>query len=377
MLSLVLTNQSGSFALMPLVRQLTWSGDYRQGARKLSFDLISSPYDQSATLPDLSPGKLPDLSPGSAVSFFQDEELLFSGMVVSREKATGGSSITVNCWDKGFYLLKNQGVYQFTAQTPDAIARRICADFGFAAGELAASTAAVTRNFIGVPLYRIIMTAYTLAAQQDGKDYQLRFEGEKLCVAEIKENDRTLVLEGGVNLQSASAADSIENTVTRAAIYDSDNRVVRTIQNEELVPLYGVLQRAVRQKDGEDAGAAAQKLLSDNGLAQTITVEALGNVGCVTGGTVAVKEPYTGLYGLFWITSDSHVWKDGQYYMKLSLSCKRLMDEQEAGSLPNKSGSRTASKTAKAGSSDSSGSLDLSGWEESVSATRAQMGQLR
>ena len=97
MLSLVLTNQSGSYSLMPLVRQLTWSGDYRQGARKLSFDLISSPYDQSVTLPDLSPG--------SAVSFFQDEELLFSGMVVSREKATGGSSISVKCWGKGFYLL--------------------------------------------------------------------------------------------------------------------------------------------------------------------------------------------------------------------------------------------------------------------------------
>lgn len=359
MLSLIVTGQSGSFDVMPLAKQVTWAGSYQQGARKLSFDLISSPYDQTV--------KAPDLSPGNAVSFFQDSALLFSGMIVSREKATGSSTITASCYDKGFYLLKNQGVYQFLAQTPAAIARRVCSDFGIAVGTLAASSTAVTRNFIGVTLYKIIMTAYTLAAQQDGKAYQIRFFGDKLDVVEIKENDQTLILECGVNLQSASATDSIENTVTQVAVYNTDNKVVKTVRNEELIPLYGVIQRAVRQSDGEDAGAEAQKLLDDNGLSQTITVENLGNVACITGNTVVVKEPYTGLYGLFWITSDSHVWKDGQYYNKLSLSYKRLMDEQEAGSLPNKSGSKTASKTGKKSDSSGSVNLDLSGCQKKIS----------
>lgn len=359
MLSLIITGQGGSFEVMPLIKQLTWDGSYTQGARKLSFDLISSPYDQSV--------KAPDLSPGNAVSFFQDSTLIFSGMIVRREKATGSSTITASCYDKGFYLLKNQGIYQFSAQTPDAITRRVCSDFGIPVGNLAASSTAVTRNFIGVSLYKIIMTAYTLAAQQDGKAYQIRFSGDKLEVVEIKENEQTLVLEGGVNLQSASASDSIENTVTQVVIYNSDNKVVKTVQNNELIPLYGVIQNALRQSDGEDAGAEAQKMLDDNGLSQTITVENLGNIACMTGNTVVVKEPYTGLYGLFWITADSHVWKDGQYYNKLSLSYKRLMDEQEAGSLPNKTGSKTSSKTGK--KSDSSGSVhpDLSGWQKTIS----------
>lgn len=358
MLSLIVTGQGDSFETMRLVKQITWDGSYTQGARKLSFDLISSPYDQSV--------KAPDLSPGNAVSFFQDSTLLFSGIIVRREKATGSSTITASCYDKGFYLLKNQGIYQFSAQTPDAIARRVCSDFGISVGNLAASSTAVTRNFIGVSLYKIIMTVYTLAAQQDGKAYQIRFSGDKLDVVEIKENDQTLVLEGGVNLQSASASDSIENTVTQVVIYNSDNKVVKTVQNNELIPLYGVIQNALRQSDGEDAGAEAQKILDDNGLSQTITVENLGNIACITGNTVVVKEPYTGLYGLFWITSDSHVWKDGQYYNKLSLSYKRLMDEQEAGSLPNKTGSQTSSKTST--KEDSSGSVnpDMEGWNKYV-----------
>ena len=120
MLSLIITGQGGAFEVMPLVKQLTWSGSYRQGARKLSFDVASSPYDPSE--------KIPDLAPGNAVSFFQDSSLLFSGLIISREKTTGSSTITVSCYDRGFYLLKNQGAYQFTAQTPDAVARRVCAD---------------------------------------------------------------------------------------------------------------------------------------------------------------------------------------------------------------------------------------------------------
>ena len=62
---------------------------------------------------------------------------------------------------------------------------------------------------------------------------------------------------------------------------------------------------------------------------------------------IYLKEPVTGIYGLFWITADKHVWKDGQYYCQLTLSYKRTMDEAEAGSLPNRSGSKTASPSQK------------------------------
>ena len=354
MISLIVTDAVGSVDVMPLISQLTWSGSYQQGARKLNFELASSPYDQSVLAPDMSPG--------NAVAFFQDERQLFSGVIVERSRNTGSTMISVSCYDKGFYLLKNQGVYQFRAMTAPAITRRICEDFGIRAGNLAPSSVAITRNFIGVTLYKIIMTAYTLTAQEDEKAYQIRFSGDNLDVVEIKENDETLILEGGVNLQSAAMSDSIENTVTQVAVYNADNQIVQTVKNGELVSLYGVLQRALRQPEGEDKGAEARKILADQGFSQTITVENLGNIACITGNTVVVREPYTGLYGLFWITADSHVWKNGQYYNKLSLSYRRMMDEQEAGSLPNKSGSKTAGKSDK----KDVVSFDMSGYQEDL-----------
>ena len=79
-------------------------------------------------------------------------------------------------------------------------------------------------------------------------------------------------------------------------------------------------------------------------------MDALGNPGSVTGGTVVVREPYTGLYGLFAIEGDTHQWKKGLYYNKLTLAYRATMDEREAGELPNAGGTVTADKeeTAKA-----------------------------
>ena len=296
MLGLFATTSAGTYDITSLAKQITWSGSLSQGARTLSFDMASPPYGPAVTVPELPPG--------AGVAFYQDERLLFSGFVISRSRAAESGSVSVTCYDRGFYLLKNQGIYQFRAQTPAAIVRRVCADFGIQTGILADPETKVTRNFIGTALYKILMTAYTLAAEEDGKAYQIRFRGERLDVVEIEKNDETLILEGGVNLQSLSASDSIDKTVTQVAVYDSKNVILRTEKNAELIPLYGVIQQAIRQTDGQDAGAKAKKLLTDNGLSQTLTVESLGNIACITGGTVVVKEPVTGIYGLFWITAD-------------------------------------------------------------------------
>ena len=363
MLNILLTARSGSFDLTPLVSAAVWEGDYQRGARTLALTVAATPYD--STLP------VADLSPGGAVQLFEDGKLLFSGIIISRSRSTGSNTITATCYDRGFYLLKNQGIYQFKGETPEAIARRICGDFGITPGSLAPGGISIKRNFIGVTLYKIIMTAYTLAAQQNGKTYAIRFDGDAMDVVEVDVDNDTLLLEGGVNLQSASMSDSIDQTVTQVQICDSDGNVQGTIKNDELIPLYGIIQQAIHQPDGEDSGAEAQKVLDDNPLAQTITVEALGSSLCRTNSTVAVREPYTGLYGLFWIQSDRHEWKGGQHYMKLSLSYKRLMDEQEAGSLPRPSSTATSgTPAADSGGTASFGTQKYAVYIERVNMTR-------
>ncbi|MFZ7103365.1 MAG: XkdQ/YqbQ family protein [Peptococcaceae bacterium] len=334
MLKLLITNSDGPFDIKELVSQIDWSGDYLQCARTLSFNLLSSPMDK------LIPAVKCDL--GNAVTLMLDDRTLFEGFVFERQKNTAGSRIDVICFDRGIYLKRNKTSYKFTKLTSEAIAKRVCTDFGIDTGEIVTTGIKISRNFLGSTLYDIIQTAYTLASAETKKKYHVTFKGSKLCVLEKKVTDATLVIEGGTNLMDASITDSITNMVNQVAIYDKNDKLLDKVKNEEAIKLYGLMQEYLKQREGENTGTEAQKILDDNGVQQKITINNLGNAANVTGGTVVVREPHTGLYGLFYIDSDIHTWKNGLYLNKLALNFKNIMDEKEVGTLPNKTGSKTA-----------------------------------
>lgn len=309
-----------------LVPTITWSGDYKQCSRTLELGMLSSPTDKNMPV---IPCPL-----GSGIALMDDAVELFNGYLFTRQKSTGDSVIDLTCYDRGIYVKRNEAVYKFTNMTPEAIAARICADFGIEVGELAATGVKISRNFIGVSLHKMIQTAYTLAAETTKEAYQIRFKGKKLSVIKKAVTTETLIIEGGSNLMSASTTESIDDMVNQVAIYDKNDKLISTQSDASLIELYGLMQSYLKQSDDEDATTKAKKLLEDNGVSQKITVENLGDVRCITGNSVVVREPYTGMYGLFWIDGDTHTWKNGQYYNKLTLNFKRIMDEQEAGTLP-------------------------------------------
>lgn len=333
MIKLKLTNSKSTYDITQLAQYITWSGDYQQCARTLSFGLLSSVTDKNVPVIACELGNM--------VRLYYGNRLLFEGFVFERQKSTGSSIIDVICYDRGIYLKKNDATYKFTNKAPEAIAKRVCEDFGIEVGSLATADVKISRNFIGINLYRIIQTAYTIASEKTGKQYLQRFDGAKLSVIEKKVTDETLVIEGGRNLMSASTSESITDMINQVAIYNSKDELVRVIKNAEAIKLYGLMQSYLRQPDKEDVSQKASKLIADNGVKQKIVIDNLGNIANITGGTVVVREPYTGLYGLFYIDSDIHTWKLGQYYNKLTLNFKNIMDEQEAGSLPNKNGDKT------------------------------------
>jgi hypothetical protein len=335
MLKLLVKNSDGTTDITQLAQYITWSGDYQQCARSLEFGLLSSPVDKN--IPTVK------CELGNAVMLYQDSTELFEGWVFSRTKSTDSSIIDVVCHDRGIYLKKNEASYKFTNMTPEAVTKRVAADFGFTVGEVASTGLTFSRNFLGVSLYNIIETMYTLASEKNGKKYHILFRGAKLCVVEKTVTDSTLIIQGGSNLMDATMSESIENMVNQVAIYDKNDKLIKTVKNSDAVRLYGVMQSYLKQSESEDTAAKAQKLLDDNGVEQKITLNNLGNIANVTGGTVVVREPYTGLYGLFYIDSDVHTWKNGLYLNKLVVNFKNIMDEKDAGTLPNATGSKTAS----------------------------------
>ena len=121
--------------------------------------------------------------------------------------------------EEQYLELKNK----FANQTPEAITKRICADFGISYGEVVTTGIKLSRNFLGLTLYDIIQTAYTLASNKTNKKYQITFKGSKLNVLEKKVTDDTLVIEGGLNLLDATMTDSITNMINQVAIYNKND----------------------------------------------------------------------------------------------------------------------------------------------------------
>lgn len=338
-MQILITTASGTLDVTNLVPTVKCSGDYQQAARSLNFSVVASAADDSVPVVDCPLGAGVQLREGGTVPF--------DGFIVSRTKSTQESTLQLSCFDRGLYLKRNKKSYQFTAATPEAITAKVAADFGITVGTLAKTGVPITRIFDRASIYDIIATAYTLASRTTKQAYHIGFRGAKLYVTVKEPDDRTLIICGKSNLIEASTTESIENMVNAVAIYDADGKFVRTVENAEAIQLYGRMQDALKQTETDDQAAQAQKLIDAGGVSQKITVDCLGNAANVTGGTVVVQEPYTGLYGLFYIDSDVHEWKRGQYYNKLVLNFKAMMDEKEAGSLPNASGKKTASPASQ------------------------------
>lgn len=68
-----------------------------------------------------------------------------------------------------------------------------------------------------------------------------------------------------------------------------------------------------------------------NGMEKEITLDGIdGDLNCVAGNAVEVQDKVTGLSGLFWIDSDTHIWENGTHIMNLELNFKNIMDEKES-----------------------------------------------
>jgi hypothetical protein len=333
MIQLSITNNKGTFDMTQLAQTITWSGDYQQCARTLQAGIVSSYIDKNI------PAVACEL--GNGVTLTQGKRILFDGFIFERQKDTGSSIMDITCYDRGVYLKRNEATYTFPNTAPEEIVKRICTDFSIPTGSIVTTGLKISRNFIGVSLYNIMQTAYTLAAEKTGKQYMIRFDGDKLNVIEKAVTDETLVIKGGSNLMSASTSESITDMVNQVTIYDSKDVLIKKMKNPEDIKLYGLMQSYLKQPDEEDITQKAEKILSDNRISQKIVVNNLGNIANITGGTVVIKEPYTGIHGLFYIDNDVHTWKLGQYYNKLTVNFKSIMDKQEAGSLPNKTGEKT------------------------------------
>ena len=311
---------AGTRDVTELVQTVSWSGSDKQTARELSASL-AVPRDGSV--------EPPALVEGASLTFRREGRALFTGPLVSATTGTDSSVVDLSALDNGRFLVGNEGWYQFKAGAPEAAAAAVCGDFGIPVASLAPGGATVSRKFPGEALDKIVRTMYALAAAQTGKRYLVRFTGEGALEVVEKPTSATLTIKSTMGVTNTWDISKLQNSV---AIRTDTGALVRRVEDGASIGLNGRLEHVIIQRSGEDAGAEAQAWLEDHGLQQSLTVETMGDPRLISGNAVILRDTGAGASGLFWIESDTHTWKNKQYFTKLKLNFRDLADTTNAGS---------------------------------------------
>ena len=304
-----------------IVTKIKWSGDSKQAARVLEFSVAVSASDYYLPVVNFA---MEDM-----VRFLDNNgNEIFQGYIFNKAKSINSSEMIITCYDGLVYMLKSKGTYNFTGMTPEGITQKMADDFGIKTGHLEKGSP-LDRIVKAEIIYNIPMTAYSIESAKSNKQFMLKMIEGKLNSI-IKGSHKTkFVLDAQTTIVNSNYSESIESSINRVRIYDAEGNAQGEVS---LGGISGTLQDIYEAQEGVDSITAATAML--NGIEQTASVEALGDIECVTGNAVIIKEGFTGLDGLFYIDTDTHTWENGQHMMSLGLAYKNIMDYQNGGQDP-------------------------------------------
>ena len=277
----------------------TWSGDIDERSRSLGFTYL---YNPKISMP------LVKVEIGDSINLFDENRLLYVGVVTEVASSLNGSDVSVTSRDVLWYLGKNKlsGVYTGSAE---AITRKILDEFGIPVGNLESTS--VDKTIISTgdkTIYKAISEAY-------GEEYYIVAVGEKVEVRK-KGSEVVAVISGKANLIDANYKKSIESMVNRVIVLNDDNGKVFEISAEENLK-YGILQEVIKAEKDKDVSISAKEKLV--GINDTSNINAIGDFNVISGKAVIIQDTSNGFTGKFLVTGDSHSIGNGEHTMSLTV----------------------------------------------------------
>lgn len=315
--------QSGknTYDITQFVSTINWSGSASQASRQLSITVLYSPLDNN--LKDIN------IEIGDRIKlYYDDNSLLIDAMVYTRERVSQQGTISYSCYDDLNLLIKSSASYNFKNTTPEKITETVCNDLKISYGNLSPTNVHISKLLVeGESIYNIIMKAYTKAYQANSKKYMPLMAGRKLHIIEKGTIIEDFYLHEDYNITSVNYSESLDGMINKVKIYSESGAQIDEVKNDNWTDKYGIFQAILQKEEGINPVLAAKAMLQ--GINQEASVEAIGDIRCISGFGVKIKDSITKLSGKFWIESDSHSWQNGVHTMNLDLAFKNLMDVQE------------------------------------------------
>ncbi|MCM3599397.1 hypothetical protein M3175_01535 [Robertmurraya korlensis] len=290
---------------------LTWSGSKYNAARSLEFSVPSNlPYQ---------------VSQGQAVSLVDGKTTLFSGYLFKKELSYSSKAISFLAYDPMVYILKSSGSYNFTKTTLGAVVRKVAADLGIPVGSIVDSGIGITLEAeISINCYQMLLSACKEAKKSTKRIYLPVIQSGKLSIIAAGQEVSNFRLANKENITDSTYSETIENVINKVLIVDDKGNRIGQVTGEGL-NTWGIFQDVYEKQEDKNATTEAKKLL--HGMDREASLECLGDVRCISGRAVRIRDPYTGLSGLFYIDEDTHTWSNGNHTMSLTLNFKNEMEE--------------------------------------------------
>lgn len=331
---------------------VVWSGSARQAARSVAFSVAYSPNDKNVKTLDIKLGDNITFYPG----YPEDKKTVFVGLVTTRERKSEAGELTYTAQDGMIHLLRSSQTYRFCNRTPEKIAEMVCKDVKVPVRTLAKTRVSIPRIFFQErPYYEIIMAAYTKASRKNKKKYIAQMNGEKLEVIEKGKIIPDFHIVQGERILESSYTETLDNMVNRVYVYNSSNQKIGVMTHTGWTGKYGIFQAAITVDSGNGKTEAKNEL---HGIDKTASLTSIGDVRCVSGKGVVIKDSRTGLNGNYWIENDTHTWESGTYTMSLELAFQNVMDTQEEDEEQTASSSSSSGSTGGSNAGSSTGNSD-------------------
>lgn len=323
--------------ITPCISSVTWAGTKDQASRSLTIAVAYDPYDSNI--------KMPDIKTGDVLRFYDDnDKLKFLGKTATRERTGEVGTIQYLAYDYLQNLLKSKGSYTFRKKTAQYITKAICRDLKISVGKLPKKKTTLKKVYAqDTEYYNIILLAWNKVRKKTGKKYMMRMNGTKLEVVELGSMIKNFVIKESEVVSESNYSESSEDLINRVKIYNSKNHCIGTLNvTGNSTKRYGIYQDSVTVDKGSGK-SDARKLIT--GVSKEASVTCIGDVRCMSGRAVSIKDATANLTGKFWIIGDTHTWEDGKYSMQLQLAWKNVMEDPDSQNE----------------SSGSSGSITISG----------------
>lgn len=303
------------------VTTVTWSGADTQASRSLEFEMVNTPYDKNM--------KVPVPKGGDIITFYDDSGTKrFIGRVTGKVRTSEIGTRQYTARDYMHNMIQSKASYIFKKKTPEYITKAICKDMKISVGSLA-KTKKKLKKYVAQSqsVYDIIAKAYRKA--KTGSKFLLAMNGTKFTVVKRGGAIANFHLDSSKDIMSMEFTENADSMINQVAIYNKNNKKIGVVKNASWIKTYGIYQDVFeidkkKKKASKSDKSDAKKQLQ--GIDKKTTLEAIGNIACVSGRAVTILDRATKTSAEFWIKSDTHTWEGGVHTMTLELQFKKTVD---------------------------------------------------